>query len=459
MKRDEHKIAGRVLRVDVVEAGGQPRPGCVACEIDADLKFSTSRLESYCLVGWEPVVFDALVVSAAVEFCDHIQRRRTQHWGRNFELQVPVHDPARWAAPNVSAALKDALNFLTGDSWQISFVPRKSPAHFPQQVALEVPGDARAVIAFSEGLDSRAVAGLMHREYGDGLIRVRLGTKQFDAGLKPSEKKRPFTSIPYSVKPKTGEFVESSARSRGFKFATMSGVAAYLVKAEKIIVTESGQGAFGPVLTPVGQGYPDYRSYPLFTDRMEKFLVALFGHRVHFDFPRLWSTKGETLAAFFKECEDGATWKDTWSCWQGNRHSSVEGHRRQCGICAACMLRRMSVHAAGLEEARETYIFDLAAPTFAAGAGGAKEHVTKGKREYAIAGALHLKHLAKLQASPFDKGAIDLVVAELSRSRGMPVDAVRAAMTRLLNKHESEWMNFLDALGPNSFVADWVEPL
>lgn len=457
MKRDDVKIASRVLRVDVVEQGGQARPGCTACEIGADLAFSTSHLESYCLVQWEPVIFDALVVAAAVEFCDRIQRRQTHHWGRNFELMVPVHDPDRWNAPAVSASLKGVLDFLTGDCWLISFVARTAPAHVPQQFSFEVPGDTRAIIAFSEGLDSRAVAGLMHRQYGDGLIRVRLGTKQFEPPITPSDKKQPFTSIPYEVKSKKVAFVESSARSRGFKFATMSGIAAYLVNAEKIIVTESGQGSIGPVLVPVGQGYEDYRSYPLFTDRMERFLHALLGHVVLFDFPRLWSTKGETLAAFVNECIDGSTWSKTRSCWHKNNHASVAGKLRQCGICAACMLRRLSVHAAGLTEDRETYIWeDLTSPTFEKGAGSATEHITKSKFEYAIAGVLHLDHLAGLQKSVMDKVAINLAVTELSRSRGMTVDATRSSMGRLLNQHESEWMNFLDALGPNSFVTAWV---
>lgn len=457
MKRDVHQPSTPSLRVDVVEAGGRARRGYRPCEIDGDLTFSTSHLESYCLAQWEPVIFDALVVAAAVEFCDRIQRRQTQHWGRNIELRIPVHDPERWGAPAVSAALKDALDFLTGDCWLLSFAARKSAATVPQQITFEMPDDARAVIAFSEGLDSRAVAGLMHRELGDGLIRVRLGTKEFLPVIEPSGKKQPFTSIPYKVKPKTGEFVESSARSRGFKFATISGIAAYMVKAERIIVTESGQGAIGPVLVAVGQGYEDYRSYPLFTDRMEIFLHALFGHRVRFEFPRLWHTKGETLAAFAKECTDGASWSTTWSCWQQNRHSSVAGHKRQCGVCAACMLRRLSVHAAGLAEAKETYVWEnLSAATFESGASTAFEHITKAQREYAIAGALHLDHLATLQKSPMNKGTIDLTVTQLSRSRGVPQDTVRASMNRLLNQHESEWMNFLDALGPDSFVANWV---
>lgn len=457
MKRYENTAVTPPVRVDVIERGQPARRERIPCEIDGDLKFSTEHLESYCLAQWEPVIFDALVVAAAVEFCDRLQRRNSQHWGRAFEVCIPVHDPDRWKAVPVSASLQDALEFLTGDRWALCFVARNAPAHVPRQFPFDLPSDARAVIPFSEGLDSRAVAGLMHREFGDGLIRVRLGTKEFLPGISASGVKQPFTSIPFRVKPRNAEFGESSARSRGFKFSLVSGIAAYMVKANRIIVTESGQGALGPVLATVGQGYEDYRSYPPFMDRMAVFLKGLFHHHVDFEFPRLWHTKGETLGAFVRECADGGSWATTWSCWQQNRQSSVDGHKRQCGICAACMLRRMSVHAAGLTETSDTYVWEsLSAPTFEAGAAPGFAHTTKALREYAIAGTLHLDHLATLRKSPMNNGMIDLTISQLSRSRGLPEDTVRASLDRLLNQHEREWMSFLDSLGPQAFVTNWV---
>jgi len=220
-----------------------------------------------------------------------------------------VHEPDRWNAGAVHDGLHEALAFLTGDRWRIAFVARRQPVSVARQFPFDIPGESCAVIPFSEGLDSRAVAGLMHREMGESLIRVRLGSKPFDASAMPaSGRKQPFTSVPYHVRPKTARSVESSARSRGFKFTMVSGLAAYLIKADRIIVPESGQGALGPVLVPVGQTYEDYRNHPLFTDRMEQFLAALFGHRIRFEFPRMWHTKGETLAAFVKNCADGHSW-------------------------------------------------------------------------------------------------------------------------------------------------------
>ncbi len=455
-KQDQEDSAFPSVHVDVVEAGTRVRSGRIACEIDGNLTFSTNHLESYCLAQWEPVVFDALLVAAAVEFCDRMRRRHVHRWGRDIELRIPVHEPDRWNAKDVSDALLDALAFLTGDRWSITFVARKSPVSVPRQFPFDIPSDISAVIPFSEGLDSRAVAGLIHKEMGDRLIRVRLGSKPFDPDV-VSSAKRPFTSVPYRVKPTKSEFVESSARSRGFKFAMVSGLAAYLVKADRAVIPESGQGALGPALVSVGQAYEDYRNHPLFTDRMEKVLVALFGHRVRFEFPRMWHTKGETLAAFVKECSDGHTWESTWSCWQQSRHVSVAGRKRQCGICAACMLRRMSVHAAGLTEDPETYVWEnLSAATFEAGAAPAFPHITNAQREYAIGGTLHLDHLATLRHSAANRGTLDLTVLQLSRSRALPEADVRARLDRLLGQHESEWKRFLAALGPQSFVANWA---
>ena len=307
------------VRVDVVEQVSHARRGRNACVIGGDIAFTTSHLESYCLAEWEPVIFDALVVTAAIEFCDRTRRRHAHSWARDIELRIAVHEPDRWKDPAVSKALHEAVGFLTGDVWSITFTARRKPVVKPQQFAFDIPRETCAVIPFSEGLDSRAVAGLMHNQLGDRLIRVRLGSKRFDVETLPSAQKQPFTSVPYRVQPRELENVESSARSRGFKFAMVSGLAAYVIKANRIIVPESGQGSLAPVLVPVGQMYEDYRNHPLFTDRMERFLGALFRHGVLFEFPQLWHTKGETLARFVKECKDGSAWTQTWSCWQQNR--------------------------------------------------------------------------------------------------------------------------------------------
>ena len=457
MIKTKTTLSSPSIAIDVTESPAGRRRGHVQCRIGEHVAFSTESLETYCVTNWEPIVYDALLVAAAVEFADRTLRRPALKWDRQIEIRIPVHDPDRWNHSAVSVALHDALEFLTGDGWQITFRSRLKQMEEPQQRRFELPQGITSVIPFSDGLDSRVVAGLMSKELGDKLICVRLGSKRSDR-RSSRQYRHPFTSVPYQVKLGVGESVESSARSRGFKFALISGLAVFLAKANHIIVSESGQGSLGPALVTVGQAYEDYRTHPLFTERMERFLAALLNHPVRFQFPRIWHTKAETLAKYVAECQP-STWSDTLSCWQQNRQVSVDHKRRQCGICAACMLRRMSIHAAGLTEPKETYVWeDLGVETFDEGAAPSfpKTKITGKLRQYAIAGALHLDHLAGLQASRADAPTLELTVFQLSRSLGIPEADVRTKLNRLLSQHEIEWKEFVHSLGKTSFVAKWA---
>ena len=217
MAAPKHSIAELpLIRVDVVEPGARTRRGWLRCELGENLKFSTARMESYFFARWEPALYDALLVAAAVEFCDRTQRRPARGWGREIELRVPVHEPERWNRRDVQEALHDTLTFLTGDRWRISFYARREPEAPPRQGVISLGKDVSAVMPFSDGLDSHTVAGIMARKLGDRLVRVRLGSKKDAAGS--SRRREPFTAVPYEVRPGARAFVESSVRSRGFKF-------------------------------------------------------------------------------------------------------------------------------------------------------------------------------------------------------------------------------------------------
>ncbi len=448
-----------LLQVDVVEKGGQARRGRESCELGSDIRFRIEALQTYNFTTWSPVVFDALVLAAAVEFCDMRAKRPKADWGRAIELRVPVHDIALWSSAAVTGALTDALNFLTGDQWTISFIARKRKEPPPPQGNLDLPDGQRTIIPFSEGLDSRAVGALIEHEIGHRLIRVRLGSKKND---RPVGRKGtvPFTALPYKVHAVDRRFRESTARSRGFKFAMVSALAAYLIGTDDIVVPESGQGALGPVLAATGQAHKDYRNHPLFFARMQVLMWALLRHQVRYRLPRLWNTKGETLAEFARIAPGSARdWHKTRSCWQQNRHVSVHHKRRQCGICAACMLRRMSAHAASLEEPQKNYIWeDLTGPDFQAARakGFAVQKVTQSMRHYAIAGALHLDHLAALRSSPLRQPMLRRNSMGLADALGLPLAEVESKLHRMLQQHELEWTAFMQSLGPKSFVTDWL---
>jgi hypothetical protein len=446
--------AAPVLEVHVAEPGTRAVAGRVRCQIGREVMFTTESLESYFFSAWRPEAYDALLVAAAVEFADRSLRRPTYYWRRAFSLRVPVHDVERWQQAAVGAALREALEHLTGDSWEISFYGRRREESPPRQSSFELSSNAQAVIPFSNGLDSRAVAGLMQRSMKDGLVRVRLAARlQASEGL--VGRRLAFTNVPYKV---GGDSVESSARSRGFKFGLISGIAAYLSGAGQVIVPESGQGALGPSLVPVGQTYDDYRSHPAFTKKMERFLKAIFGVDVEFVFPQIWQTKAETLRRFIEECDD-PSWTGTRSCWQQSRQVGVEGRRRQCGVCAACVLRRMSVHAAGAAEPRDHYLWErLDVARFEDGVADCcpPERITNKMREYAIAGTLHLDHLAALRRTRAGVDPLEVPAFHVSQALGIERAEVRRRLERLIAQHATEWSSFVSSLGDRSFIRGWA---
>lgn len=73
--------AKELPRLDVVVLEKRKRSGGrIHCVIGEHIQFDENRLLSYCFAEWKPVVFDMLVVAAAVEFCDRLQRRPVIGW-------------------------------------------------------------------------------------------------------------------------------------------------------------------------------------------------------------------------------------------------------------------------------------------------------------------------------------------------------------------------------------------
>ena len=115
------------IAIDVVEPGRRARRGRTACVIDRDLKFSAQALQDYVFADKGPMVYDALLVAATVEFADRSAKRWQNIWTRQFSLRIPVHDPSKWNATPVHSALTAALGFLAGDIWSMEFVAGSQP--------------------------------------------------------------------------------------------------------------------------------------------------------------------------------------------------------------------------------------------------------------------------------------------------------------------------------------------
>ena len=298
--------------------------------------------------------------------------------------------PARTlgSAGAVSAALEDALSFLTGDQWNISFVPRLRDIDHAGQQSLGFDVRDRVIMPYSDGVDSRAVSALVDSCRGKADWSAYGSAPKARTCVPRIRAERRFMSVPYRVRLERWPAIESSARSRGFKFAVITGIAAALANVKRIVVTESGQGALGPILVTLGKPTRITACTPHLPAVVEALFEALIGPRRLTNYPQIWSTKGETVAAA-NRCRTPATWANTHSCWQSARQVSFRKQLRQCGICAACMLRRLSMHSAGVAEPASNYIWeDLSAPDIRSGAVAGFTLHDKSLEEHAIAGVL-----------------------------------------------------------------------
>jgi 7-cyano-7-deazaguanine synthase in queuosine biosynthesis len=408
-------------------------------------------LDTYNYDGWKPIHHDLLVVSAAVEYADRSTARRVSRWARNFDITVPVVEVATWQRPETQVSLRAALRHLTGDNWQFTFVPWQGQSVLgARQRSLSFGTERSFIIAYSDGLDSRCVSKVS----GSGSDAVCVRVTKHRHALKAGDE--PFDQIPFRINVPSSR--ESSVRSRGFKFAAVTAIAAHLTGLTRIVVPESGQGALGPVLLSLHNVYADYRNHPTYFRKMEQFIKAVLGHDVRYDQPRLWNTKGETISAFRRTTNKAVDELfETRSCWQQRWNAKMDGKLRQCGLCAACLLRRMSMHAAGIEEPQHTYVIaDLAVPSFGDALPGRKKvRLSQSMAEYGSVGARHLQQLADIANLP-DAG-LKVHAFEIARAMGEAQDEVLKKLRNMLLTHAKEWHAFIAAQGEQSFLRSWTK--
>lgn len=429
-----------IARIDCVDSIETARSAATQCMVGEHINFSVAGLLSYTFSNDDTVIHDLILLAGVVEFADR-EFKRSLRKSRRFSIRLAVHSARLFEAARME--LESALEFLTGDEWAFSFVDRQTPVWRASQRYLALEREVQAVMPFSNGLDSLAVAGILSSG-SDTLLRVRIGGSSRRAELGD-----PFAVVPYRVSVLSND-AETSATTRGFKFALLAAVSAYLVGCRDIVFPESGQGIFGPSLLRHADSFPDNRNHPLFAVRMERFVQAILQTKVKFSFPRLWFTKGETVREFFS-IEQDPNWRETRSCWRNSRHVSVDRKRRQCGLCASCLLRRVSLHTAGLMDAPAVYVVeDLSASALDL---GFTERFTRSKKSflpYAVAAVQYMDDLAELSHPAISRQAKQLV-----SPLQLQASSIEAGVTELSQRHKEEWLAFMSSLPRNSFLRRW----
>lgn len=313
-----------------------------------------------------PVSLDLVLIAGITYVLDKAVPRRwaDDFWTREFSVDFPVSDPCLWSG--LADPLASALEFLTGDEWDVGFAPFPQGVDFSSQERFGSLSGIQAVSLFSGGIDSlvgtidylSAHSGTMvlvghHDGTGAAGDQIRLHD-MLDA--LPAYKGRT-TLRRIRVRPlplayaRQGERVERAGRehtlrSRSFLFLALGLCAANTLGPEMpLLVPENGYIAINAPLTPSRIGTCSTRTaHPYFVRQVAELALGA-GLRNPISNPLELKTKGEAVA----ECRDQEALAGllpfSVSCAHSTRRATWQRRSaRNCGYCVPCLARRAALH-------------------------------------------------------------------------------------------------------------------
>lgn len=293
------------------------------------------------------LAWDFLSIALAAFAADRFVLRAAGEdgWTRVIDLSVAVHDPTTWNP--VANRLETALRFLTGDIWNLRFVPGGAE---PLAFQGDLLHDRDAVCLFSGGLDS-LLGALMLLDQGrkpklvsqaspkevspQKVLAHQIGLADHRLNANVFERWRP----PY----------EPSTRGRSLIFFAYGVATAAALDLPEIAVPENGLIAINPPLTPRRLGSLSTRTtHPHLLAELNG-IFADVGLNVRLVNPFEGLTKGEMLAKA-KHPKLSMLAGASYSCGKGKRKNG------QCGRCVPCLIRRASFNAAGIKDETKKYV-------------------------------------------------------------------------------------------------------
>ena len=304
------------------------------------------------------VAMDLLSIAMAVTAADTFVLRpdAPDGWGRSFDIALPLANPAPWDA--VRPALEATLRFLSSDTWHFEFVAG-GPAPPPNSVIRNRNrvvdlSKADCVSLFSGGLDS-AIGALdllgqgrrpllvSHASRGDAYKQDAV------ARLLPAMCER----MSVNTYPTWAGPDDDSMRTRSFQFLALGVLAAEAIAKygrstrTELLVCENGLIALNPPLTPRRMGSHSTRTtHPYFLQTFQEIIKSV-GLPVSIANPYRHYTKAEMALRHAEQPSFRSLASTTVSCGKWKRRN------QQCGRCVPCLIRRASLHAAGVADDTE----------------------------------------------------------------------------------------------------------
>ena len=302
--------------------------------------------------------WDFLTLALAVNAADHAVHRSASAdgWTRVIELEVVLYDPEPFV--RLVAELQQALRFLTGDFWQLSFLDGGYPPPIPKHRTVH---DADCVSLLSGGLDSligaldltargRSPIFVSHIAKGDSETQV-LYARELGGGARHLQWNQNIW-----LKPQRDG--EGSTRGRSIVFFAFAALAAdnHAGATDKasveLFVPENGLISLNVPLNAGRVGSLSTKTtHPVFMQRLQSLWTRL-GIPARLQLPYAAQTKGEMMAGCLDRSRLAELAGQSTSCGR----YAVYG-LKHCGRCVPCLVRRSAFLHSDVADTTAAYHF------------------------------------------------------------------------------------------------------
>ena len=314
-----------------------------------------------------PLARDFVDVATGIFLADiAVPRGRNEQWVRDIDLCLVVRELDFWQANG--SLLMGLVQRLTGDNFTLTFLPRTDETSEPAANERPANFEADCVSLLSGGVDSLAGAAMLleakrrphlvlHysgnptvRQAQDSIVTV-LRNNWPASHVRSAVHAAPDTSREQALPFPEPEEREDSRRVRSLLFMVLAAVAAATAELEEIYLPENGVLTAALPLTRARIGSFSTRSTDPGVINQFNRLCEQAGWSCRVQNPFVYQTKGELISDFLRPVLSPLDIQKTVSCWMAGRK------HRQCGGCLPCLLRRLSMLAAGLPD--EAYMMDI----------------------------------------------------------------------------------------------------
>lgn len=328
------------------------------------LKFDIDNLWNYAR-DTTSVAFDFLVLAMSVYNADRAVNRAKyseEGWKRMIRLQVPVLNMV--AMRNGLPYFKSAIDFLTGDEWDLVFVQAEPYNYAPSRIRFENLRDYERVSLFSGGLDSligfidgcsqladgKKVLLVSHVELGkEGGDQSRILDKCETNHLFSGKYDRALVNAGLKIHRGNTLQTEATFRARSILFFATGIYCAHAINPNMpLIIPENGTISLNIPLDKGRRSACSTRTtHPVFLKRLQSALSAI-GIQNQLVNPYQLKSKKDMVDDCCLEVERARALRllcgESCSCAKrSHRRYWVRRNVLHCGVCMPCLYRRVSL--------------------------------------------------------------------------------------------------------------------